>query len=79
VNLDVKQQPTEVVLDYYPWIVKSVNDLEARLPTAKIIPGVSLFHNDIGVLAGWGAAPEASKNITAAIYMRAGVTPGDYN
>lgn len=74
VNLDIKQQPTETVLDYYARIVKSVDDLEALLPAARRVPGVNLFHADIVALQGWAGAPEASKNATAAAYMKTGVT-----
>ncbi len=38
VNLDVKQQPTETVLDYYSRIVMFVDDLEGLLPAARRIP-----------------------------------------
>lgn len=74
VNLDVKQQQQETVLDYYSRIVKAVDDLEALLPAARRVPGVNLFHADILALEGWGAAPEASKNATAGAYMRTGAT-----
>ena len=75
VNLaDVKQQPNESVVAYYPKVVKAIDDLEALVSPAGFTPPANPYHADIVALAGFNALPNNIKNGTVANLIRHGAT-----